>query len=119
MKNKYTIAGILLSLLGIGFIAFALTNPQLSFPWPNWVSYTFYAFYVIYTILIFCMPKMKNADFGTCVILAVEFIALGFIVLSIGLRHNSGEGNWYLPAGLLLTSFASFANLYRTNKKKQ
>ena len=117
MKNKYTIAGIILAVLGIGFIIFAIKNPQLSFPWPNWVTYTLYVFYAMYVVFIFCMPKIKDASPALCLILAMQFIALGCIIISIGVRSENGGQNWYLPAGISLTCIANFLNVYLKKKK--
>lgn len=113
MKNKkpYYILGTILCLLAAVFVIIALTHPELSFPWPNWVSCTMYGLYVIYTILVFLMPSLKGASLTTCAILAVQFIALSFIVLSIGCHFTTGETNWYLPMGLALTCVANFTNL--------
>jgi len=119
MKNRFTIMGLVLTAIGIVFIVFALANPQLSFPWPNGVTYAFYGFYVTYTILIFCMPRIKNASIATCVILAFEFVALGLIVLSIGVRKTPNDYNWYLPAGLFISALSNFANLYISKKRRK
>lgn len=119
MKNKYTVFGIILSVLGLAFIVVALTNPQLSFPWPNWVSYTLYGFYAIYTILVFCMPKLKNSSIAGCIFLAFQFVALGLIAISVGMRNTPDDYNWYLPAGLGISVLTQFANLYATKKRKR
>jgi len=119
MKNKYTVFGIILIILGLAFIAVALANPQLSFPWPSWISYTLYGFYAIYTVLVFCMPKMKNPSIAGCVILAFQFAALGLIVISVGIRNTPDDYNWYLPAALGISVLAQFANLFVTKKIKK
>lgn len=69
-----------------------------------------------YTVIIFGMSKYKDASLGVCVILAIQFIAFGLIMISIGKQLSIGETNWYLPAGLFLTCAANFANLYRVKK---
>ena len=119
MKNKklYYILGGVLCLLAAAFVAVALTHPELAFPWPNWVSYTMFALYGIYTVLVFCMPKFKGASLAACAILAVQFLALAFIVLSIGSHFSTGRTNWYLPIGLALTCAANFTNLALQKKK--
>jgi len=119
MKNKYTVFGIILSILGLAFVTIVLTNPQLSFPWPNWVTYTLYGFYAIYTVLVFCMPKMKNPSITGCIIIAFQFVALGLIVISIGMRNTPDDYNWYLPVGLGISVITQFANLYVTKKRKK
>ena len=118
-KRYYTIAGIILCVLAAVFMVVAVTHPEFSFPWSNWVSYTMYALYAIYTVLIFCMPKMKGASLASCIILAFQFLALDLIVLSIGIRETSSKLSWYLPAGLFLSCFANFASLYINNKRKK
>lgn len=62
MKNKkvFYVLGAVLSLIAGAFLCIALTNPQLSFPWPNWVSYIIYALYLVITVLVFCLPKLLN-----------------------------------------------------------
>ncbi len=119
MKNRYAIFGIILVALGLIFIAIALTNPQMSFPWSNWVSYTLYGFYIVYTVLVFCMPRLEHASIIGCVILALEFIALGLIVISIGVRTTPNDYNWYLPAGLSISAFAQFLNLFLVKRRKK
>lgn len=118
MKNKkaYYILGGVLCLAAAAFIAFALTHPECSFPWPNWVSYTMYTLYGIYTILIFCMPHFKGASLAVCGIVATQFVALAFVALSIGNHFATGETNWYLPIGLGLTCAANFANIAMQRK---
>lgn len=64
------------------------------------------------------MPKIKDASLGVCAILAMQFIAFGLIMISVGMQFAIGDTNWYLPAGLFLTCAANFANLYRVRKNK-
>lgn len=116
-ENVYYALGGALCLLALIYIAIALTHPELSFPWPNWVNYAIYALYGIYTVLTFCMPKFKGASLAACGILAVQFIALALIVLSIGSHFAAGESNWYLPMGLGLTCAANFTNLALQKKQ--
>ena len=119
-KKVYYILGGILCLLAAAFIAVALTHPELSFPWPNYVSYTMYVLYGIYTVLIFCMPKLKGASLAACGIVAVQFIALSFLALSIGTRSTPDGSSWYLTIALGLTCAANFANLalQKRNAKK-
>ena len=119
MKNKkpYYILGTILCLLAAVFIIVALTHPECSFPWPNWVSCTMYGLYAAYTVLVFLMPRFKGVSLAACAILAVQFIALSFIVLSIGCHFTTGKTNWYLPIGLGLTCAANFANLALQKKR--
>lgn len=121
MTNRriYYTLGTILCLIAASFLVSAFTRPELSFPWPAWVSYVLYAIYAIYTVIIFCMPKLKDASPVVCGILAMQFIAFGLIMISIGRQFSIGETNWYLPAGLFLTAAANFANLYRVRRNKE
>ncbi len=123
MKNKksFYIPGGVLCLIAAVFIAFALTHPELSFPWPNWVSYTLYAMYAVYTVLVFCMPKLKKPSLAVCGILAVQMIALALFVIFIGIRKTSENSEWLLFSGLALTFIGNLANfllLKRNTKSK-
>lgn len=119
MKNKkpYYIFGGVLCLLVAIFVIVALTHPEFSFPWPNWVSYTMYTLYVIYTAIVFLMPSFKDASLAACGIVSIQFVALSFIALSIGSHFTTGETNWYLPTGLGLTCVANFTNLALQKKR--
>lgn len=121
MKNKkpYYVLGIILCLLAAVFVAAVLTHPELSFPWPNGVSYTMYALYGIYTVIVFLIPKFKGASLAACGILAVQFIALAFLALSIGTRNTPNDNNWYLTIALGLTCAANFTNLAIQKKKEK
>lgn len=120
MKNKktYYLSGVLLCLFAVGFLVYALTHPELSFPWPNRVSYFIYFLYAVYTVLIFCMPRFEGANLASCVIIAVQLTALALLAISVVLRKTSGNANWYLPVALLLTCLANFASLYVIKRGK-
>lgn len=121
MKNTklYYMLGGVLCLIAAVFAAAALRHPEFAFPWPNWVSYTMYALYGSYTILVLCMPKFRGVSLAACGILAVQFIALALLALSIGSRNTPNDNNWYLTAALGLTCGANFANLVLQKKHKK
>jgi len=48
-RSVYLLIGVAMLIVAIGFIFFALNNPQASFPWSNSISY---GIYVIYTIIM-------------------------------------------------------------------
>lgn len=110
-SKGYYIYGGLLLVAAAGFAAYALGHPEASFPWPRTYTYILYGLYAAYTVLVFAMPKMKGCAPIPCALLGAQFLALGLIVLSVATRNNPNEANWYLPAGLVLTCAANFANL--------
>lgn len=115
-RRTYYIAGTILCIIAATFLGSVFTHPELTVPWPTWVNYILFVLYAVYTIIIFWMPKYKEASWIVCAILAMQFIALGLIMISIGSHFEMGETNWYLPAGLFLTCIANFANLYRVKR---
>lgn len=117
-KNGYYIFGALLCVAAVCFGGYVIVNHGFPFSWPTWVSYTFCAFYAIYTLMVFLIPNWKNCSPAAAIILAMDFIALGLIVLSIAYRKLSGT-NWYLPAALFLGAAGNFANAYFSLKKKK
>jgi len=119
MKNKYTILGLILVCIGLAFLIVALSNPQLSFPWENWATYTIYGLYIAFTVLVFCMPRFKDPSLLACLLLGIQFAALACIIISIGLRAENNECNWFLPLGLALTAVANISNAIIQKKKKQ
>lgn len=118
-KKAFYIFGGILCLLAVIFTAVALTHPELSFPWPNWVSYSVYALYVIYTVLVFCMPKFKNPSLAVCGIVAALLAAIALIVIFIGTRKTPNASSWYLIAALFLTFSANLANFALLKKGKR
>lgn len=56
MKSKKKILlciGIAMLLFAIGFVWYALNNPQFSFPWGNTITYSIYLIYLIVMVVCF------------------------------------------------------------------
>ena len=61
MKKKCRIIASVMLVAAIGFIAFALSHPNSSFPWSNTVTYSIYGIYALVMIVLFIAPfKNKN-----------------------------------------------------------
>lgn len=55
----YAATGAVLVIAALVFVVYAISNPQLSFPWGNTITYTIYAAYIILTIAMFVLA-VKN-----------------------------------------------------------
>ena len=59
MKRKILlIIGVTMLLFAASFIAYALNNPQVSFPWSNVITYTIYLVYVGVMIGCFVLSRV-------------------------------------------------------------
>ena len=47
IKRMFLMIGAIMLIFAIGFVIYALNNPQASFPWTNTVTYSIYAVYFI------------------------------------------------------------------------
>ena len=60
MNKKFSrIIGAVMVLFAIGFVAFAVTHPEISFPWSNTVTYALYGLYTVVTVVLLIAP-IKN-----------------------------------------------------------
>lgn len=59
--NKKTLRtiGIAMAVIAIGFIAFALSRPEISFPWSNTVTYVLYGLYAVVTAVLLIAPSKR------------------------------------------------------------
>lgn len=60
MKSKKKILlciGITMLLFAIGFVWYALNNPQSSFPWGNTITYSIYLIYIIVMLVCFVISR--------------------------------------------------------------
>ena len=60
MKNKriFLATGIIMLIVAIGFVIYALNNPQASFPWNNTITYAIYAAYAIIMVVAFILSAV-------------------------------------------------------------
>ena len=58
-KKVSRIIGSVMLVVAVGFIIFALSNPQASFPWNNVVTYSIYIVYII-SMIIFLIAPFKD-----------------------------------------------------------
>ena len=68
IKGIFLVMGIIMLIFAIGFVIYALNNPQASFPWNNIITYSIFAVYIIVMIVSFilsiALPKlMKKRNF--------------------------------------------------------
>lgn len=59
-KRISRIIGFILLIVAIGFVAFALLHPEMSFPWSNTVTYILYAVYLIAVVIMLVAPFKKR-----------------------------------------------------------
>ncbi|MFY8264552.1 hypothetical protein ACOT7R_16855 [Clostridium perfringens] len=61
MTNKISrLIGIIMVIVAIGFIVFAINNPQASFPWSNTITYLLYGIYLVATVVMLVAPFKRN-----------------------------------------------------------
>ena len=59
MKRKILLSvSILMLLCAIGFVIYALNNPQAGFPWSNGITYTIYLVYIGIMIGLFVLSRI-------------------------------------------------------------
>lgn len=59
-KIAHTMASLMLALAGV-FLAFALTHPEMSFPWSNTITYALYGGYLVEVAVLYLLP-MRNPE---------------------------------------------------------
>ncbi len=59
-KKLSRIIAIIMLLIGIFFILFAFSHPEMSWPWSNTISYTLYLIYLIVMVVFFIAPFKKK-----------------------------------------------------------
>lgn len=61
MKKKvFSGLSIAMLLFAVGFVVYALNNPQASFPWSNTVSYVIYIIYLAIMIAFFTLSRKRD-----------------------------------------------------------
>ena len=59
-KNISKIIGLVMIVIAIGFVAFALNHPKMSFPWGNTITWVLYGFYSLVTAVLVIAPIKKK-----------------------------------------------------------
>ena len=55
IKRIFLVTGVSMLIFAIGFVIYALNNPQASFPWNNAITYLIYAVYFIVMVASFVL----------------------------------------------------------------
>ena len=120
MKKRFFIPACVLAVAAIGFIAYALGHPELSFPWSVQITHILYGLYVDAVLLLFVLAFWKKATCLNVLTLLFELGAVFFLVQSILTVFPEGQSNWYLPLALGLNCVALFLNAaQRKNNKRK
>lgn len=124
MKKAFLYPAILLTVLGAVFLIFALSHPELSFPWSNKITYILYSLYLTIIIFLFIMSFVGNKLSALNLItLILEMCSVFFLFNSMFLTLIVHESNWYLPVSLLFLipalAINSIAVKLRKNKSKK
>ena len=59
-KSTSRIAGLVMLIIAVAFIMFAVSHPEMSFPWNNTIAWLLYGLYVLVTVVLLIAPKMKK-----------------------------------------------------------
>jgi uncharacterized membrane protein len=59
-KSTSRIAGLVMLIIAVAFIMFAVSHPEMSFPWNNTITWLLYGLYVLVTVVLLIAPKMKK-----------------------------------------------------------
>lgn len=60
MKKTSRIIASAMLVVAVIFVVYALTHPELSFPWNNTVTYIIYCIYAVITLLLFIAPFKEH-----------------------------------------------------------
>ena len=55
-KRNRRIVGAVMMIIAAVFVIFALSHPEISFPWDNTVTYVIYDIYLVIMTLLFIAP---------------------------------------------------------------
>ena len=59
-KSASRIVGLVMLIIAVAFIMFAVSHPEMSFPWNNTITWLLYGLYVLVTVVLLIAPKMKK-----------------------------------------------------------
>ena len=89
MKSKVLLViGSLMMVFAIGFVVYALNNPQDSFPWSDVITYSIYALYSIIMICCFALSMVLRKE-------RFDPYEIAFIH-DPQKRKTIDKGSWYL-----------------------
>lgn len=60
MKKKFLIPACVLAAVAVGFVIYALSHPELSFPWSIRTTHILYGLYVAAVVLLFALAFWKK-----------------------------------------------------------
>ena len=119
MKKKFLIPACVLAAVAVGFVIYALSHPELSFPWSIRTTHILYGLYVAAVVLLFALAFRKNTTCLNVLTLVFELGAVFFLVQSILAVVPEGESNWYLPLALGLNCVALLLNAAQRSKNRK
>ena len=67
-KRTSRIIGCIMLAAAILFIIFAVTHPELGFPWENTITYFLYALYLLIMLVFLIAPRRKEKRYISKVI---------------------------------------------------
>ena len=59
-KSASRIVGLVMLIIAVAFIMFAVSHPEMSFPWNNTITWLLYGLYVLVTVVLLIAPKLKK-----------------------------------------------------------
>lgn len=57
-RKVFLCISVLMFIFAIGFVIYALNNPQASFPWSNSITYAIYFGYFIAMVVFFVLSRL-------------------------------------------------------------
>lgn len=60
IRKRSKMIGIVMLVLAVIFVIFALSHPEMSFPWSNTITCLMYGMYVIVMIILLVAPFRNN-----------------------------------------------------------
>ena len=119
MKKRFFIPACVLLAAAVGFVIYAASHPELSFPWSLQITHILYGLYLDAVILLFVLAFWKKATCLNILSLLFELVAVFFLVQSILTVISEGIAGWYLPLALGLNCIALFLNAAQRRKARK
>lgn len=118
MKKNFLVPACVLVVIAIGFIAYAVGHPELSFPWNKHITNILYGVYADVVLLLFVLAFCKKVTRLNIFTIIFELGAVFFLVQSMLNGFLEHRVNWYLPMALLLNCIGLLLNNIQLRKKK-